>query len=544
MRTVRDACIEILRSADAMTWYGNPGSTELPLLLGLPEDVKFVLALHEGSAVGMAAGHAHANAGPGIAVLHSLAGAANAMGALSTAAQGRLPLVAFVGQQHRRHLHMDPFLSGRLSWLEGPYLKRVFEPACAEAVPTVLAQALIYAQEPPAGPVALVVPMDDWGRSAGPVTPLKPPTRRRSSAAPSSAIMEVAERLRRSESPVIVVGPGMESDDDWQAVQVLAEVIGANVWLEPFSPRAGFPQSHVAFQGMLPGRRGALRQILSEHDVLLAFGADVFRYYQYEDGPLFVDGLDLIQVTPDPLVAARLAIGTSFACGIAVLAEGVASELKGGSYARDHSGRQTGFARENVDRTASQDGRTAASRQVRAGDVFEALADWLPTDAIVFGESPSTQTGLRERMPTSTWPGFLAAAGGALGFAVPAAVGLQMAVPNRQVVVVCGDGSFLYSPQALWTAAHYRVPITVLVMRNGSYAILERASEQYEPPTTLPWPRIGSMDPAGMARSMGCPAVTVQTVQQLSEALDQQRAQDRDGPLLIDVQLHEHGDQA
>jgi benzoylformate decarboxylase len=159
--TVRDAAFAVLRERGLTTLFSNPGSTEIPLLAGLPDDLRFVLALHEGSAVGMATGWAIGTGAPALAVLHTTAGLGNAVGALATARENRAPLVVLVGQQDRRHLVRTPFLAGRLAGLAGDYPVSAEQPVRAQDVPGALGRAWHEAVAG-RGPALVVVPMDDW----------------------------------------------------------------------------------------------------------------------------------------------------------------------------------------------------------------------------------------------------------------------------------------------------------------------------------------------------------------------------------------------
>src|SRR5512141_1696490 len=115
--------------------FSNPGSTEVPFLTDFPDDLRFVLALHEGSVVGLATGFAIGRGEPALALLHTTAGLGNAVGAIATARVNRAPLVIVVGQQDRRHLVFEPFLTGRLAGLAGDYPVWVDQPVRAEDVP-------------------------------------------------------------------------------------------------------------------------------------------------------------------------------------------------------------------------------------------------------------------------------------------------------------------------------------------------------------------------------------------------------------------------
>ena len=159
--TVREATFGVLRRHGLTTMFSNPGSTEVPFLAGLPDDIRFVLALHEGSVVGMATGYAIGRDEPALALLHTTAGLGNAVGAIATARVNRAPLVIVVGQQDRRHLVFEPFLAGKLAGLAGEYPVWVDQPVRAQDVPGAIARAY---HEPPrlrsrrSGPHSLIPP--------------------------------------------------------------------------------------------------------------------------------------------------------------------------------------------------------------------------------------------------------------------------------------------------------------------------------------------------------------------------------------------------
>ncbi|WP_344967845.1 thiamine pyrophosphate-binding protein, partial [Streptosporangium fragile] len=337
MRTVRDAAFDVFRRTGLTTIFANPGSTEVSLLAGLPGDLEFVLALHEGSVVGMATGWAVARERPALVLLHTTAGLGNAVGAIATARVNRAPLVVLVGQQDRRHLALEPFLTGRLSGLAGDYPVWTDQPVRAQDVPGAVARACHEAVTA-RGPAIVVVPMDDWSAPAGDARPVPgdgpPPGPDSSSravpgraapagngaegevlAAAARVVRPVAvadtdlaplvDRLAAARSPVLVVGAGADSAAAWEALTALAELLRCPVWQESFGARAGFPQDHPQFAGVLPAARSRLREALAGHDAVLAVGAPVFRQYPYEPGPLLAPGTAVAVVTDDPAEAHR-----------------------------------------------------------------------------------------------------------------------------------------------------------------------------------------------------------------------------------------------
>ncbi|NJP93394.1 thiamine pyrophosphate-binding protein [Nonomuraea sp. FMUSA5-5] len=519
MRTVRDAVFDILRRYELTTIFANPGSTEVPLLTGLPDDLRFVLGLHEGSVVGMATGWAIGRAAPALALLHTAAGLGNAVNAIATARENRVPLVILVGQQDRRHLALEPFLAGRLTGLAGDYPVRADQPVRAQDVPGAVARAYHEAATS-RGPALVVVPMDDWAAPFDGETVAAPVRLLRPAAVADADLAPLVELLAGARRPAIVSGAGVGSG--WAALVALAERLGCPVYQESFGGRAGFPQDHPQYGGVLPGERGELRERLAPHDVVLAVGAPVFRQYSYAPGPLVPAGTVVALVTDDPNVAHRspadLAYLASPEAVCARLADLVPSSGRGGAWSRTH-----GHA-------------PYAGGPLRPTDVLRELAGRLPHDVALIEEAPSARPDLHALVPARTSFGFLSAAMGGLGFGLPAAVGLRMAQPDRPVVAVVGDGSALYGVQALWSAAHYRVGALFVVLANGRYAVMDGLAEKHGG-GKAPWPPFDEVDMGALARSLGCPAVRVETYDDLTGALDEVMPSlaTRETPLLLDV---------
>jgi benzoylformate decarboxylase len=519
--TVRSVTFDLLRSHGLTTIFGNPGSTELAFLGELPADFRYVLALHEGAAVGMATGHAQASGEPALVNVHTAAGLGNAVSALSTARLGRAPLVVIVGQQDRRHLALEPFLSGELTEVGGAYVKWATQPARAQDVPGALNQALHIATQPPYGPTVVVVPQDDWKVPYD--EPLTEPHQLVMARDPDAeAINRVVSALETSVQPVIVAGAGADEPSAWAALVDLAERLGAPVYAEAFGSRAGFPQDHPQFAGHLPTGRAQVVKALDGHDLVLAVGAPVFRHYQYEPGPVVPHGASVLHLSDDPEEAARTKFGTSVLCRLAPLLRGVARRLPRRTVAPPSPRERRRF-------------EAVAGEPLRPEHVLTLLADRLPEDAVLVEETPSSRPLLHELVPARSPLGFVSAAGGGLGYAMAAAIGIRMAAPSRPVVAVVGDGSSVYGIQALWSAVRYRVPAIFIVLANNGYAVLNRLARGSHGVTgELPWPEFGSVSISTLAAGFGCPAVVAADMPSLRAALEDGLAE-RDQPLLIEV---------
>jgi benzoylformate decarboxylase len=525
-RTVRDAVFDVMRRFGMTTIFGNPGSTEIPFLTGLPPDIHFVLGLHEGSVVGIATGYAVSRREPALVNLHTAPGLGNAINAIANARDMHAPLVILVGQQDRRQLAYEPFLTGRaLEKLAGEYPVWSSFPARAQDVPGAVARAYNEAVAN-RGPALVVIPMGDWLEPADDNAAGWPDRTLRGAVATPAEIAELADMIDRAESPALVVG---RSDDceSWSAVISLAERLRCPVWQESFARAAGFPQDHPQFAGHLPWRRRQIRQTLGPHDLVLAIGTNAFRLYILDDpGPMVVEGTRVAVLTDDPAEAHRspcaLAIVAPVASACAALAEEVAERDTAPPAPR---------------RRPAPLPPPAAGDPLLPGHVYTALAERLPHDAVIVEETPSSQPELYQRVPVRHPRGYVACGNGGLGFGVAGSVGLRMGNPDRPVVGVVGDGSSMYAIQALWSAAHYEVGVLLLVMANGRYAIMDRLARDVGAPAA--WPAFGSIDIAGMARCLGCPAVNVTTHDELLATFDEvlpDLAKRRE-PLLIEIAL-------
>jgi benzoylformate decarboxylase len=505
---VRDASFEVLRELGMTKIFSNPGSTEVPLLAGLPDDLEFVLALHESSVVGMATGWAIGSGEPAFCLLHTTAGLGNAVSALATARVNRAPLVVSVGQQDRRHLAQEPFLAGRLNGLAGEYPVWVDQPVRAQDVPGALVRAYWEAKTG-RGPALVIVPMDDWLAPApGAHEELGPSRLVEARGTDPAAIDEVGALLDGAETPGLVVGAGADGEECWTALVRLAERLGCPVWQEPFGARAGFPQDHRLFAGHLPADRARLRSALAAHDALLVVGAPVFRQYPYAEGPLVPAGVRVALVTDDPDEAHRSPTELTLLADPAATCEALGERV----------GERKASAQ--VRRPAPEPPSPPAPGELmHAAHVLEALAERLPRDAVVVEETPSSRQDLHARLPAREPLGFVSAAMGGLGFGLPAATGLRMALPERPVVAVVGDGSSLYAIQALWSAAEYRVGALFVVLANGRYAIMDRLAERTGNPG--PWPGFEAIEVAAMARALGCPSARVEEHGALLAKLDE-----------------------
>src|SRR6202453_5176658 len=523
--TVRDATFEVMRRFGMTTIFGNPGSTEVSFLHDMRADIEFVLALHEGSAVGIASGYAIARGEPSFVNLHTAPGLGNAIHAIAHARDIRAPLVVVVGQQDRRQIAFEPFLTGRaLERLAGEYPVWTQTPIRAQDVPGTIARAYHEAKAA-AGPALVVVPMSDWEHPADELAANAPAHVVRATSISSTELHELVGLVARAENPAIVVGAGSDSPEGWGALVALAERLRCPVWQEPFGARAGFPQDYPLFAGHLHWRRRLMRDALEPHDLVLVVGTNAFRLYLFEQPePPVAPGTRVAVITADPAEAHRspceLAVVAPVAAACAVLAE--------------QCGQRDGPAPARFERPPAPPS-PGPGEPLRSAHVLAALADRLPADVVLLEESPSAKPELHQWIRARAPLGFVSNANGGLGFGISGAIGLRMGLPDRPVVAVLGDGSALCAIQALGGAARYEVGVLMVVMANGGYGVMDAQAQARG--GAGPWPAFPGLEIAAIARRFGCGATRVQTHEQLLSALDEALAEPaaRAQPLLIEV---------
>jgi len=305
MSTVREATYELLRAHEMTTMFGNPGSTELPMLAGFPDDFRYVLGLQEAAAVGMADGYAQASGTVGHVNLHTAPGVGNAMGAIFNAQANHTPLLVTAGQQVRAQMTMQANLTNRdAARVPHPLVKWSYEPPRAADVPAAIGRAIHTASLPPKGPAFVSIPMDDWTQEAAADGSERAVARRvsgRGSPAPE-LIAALADRLGRASNPVLVAGPDIDASGGWESAVALVERQRLPVWAIPATGggRLGFPENHPNFQGLLPPAIAPLSEALAAHDLILVAGASAFAYYPYVAGDLLPAGAELVLITSDP----------------------------------------------------------------------------------------------------------------------------------------------------------------------------------------------------------------------------------------------------
>jgi benzoylformate decarboxylase len=529
--------------------FGNPGTTEQAFMDALQEypQLDYILALHEGVAVGIADGYARASGGPAFVQLHIMPGLGNAMGMLYNSYRTKTPLVIYAGQHPQRGNSQEPILAGDLVRLAEPLTKMAVEAQDASEIPVLLRRAFKVAMEPPRGPVFLSVPtnvMDE--QSDAEIVPASyVDTRARPNP---DSVARIAGILAEARSPVIICGDGVcESGGQSELVQ-LAEMIGARVHAS-FSSELAFPSKHPLYSGLLnvvsaPAMKGQL----SSADVVVAVGTPVFPLLFPIDGSPFGPATKVIHIDLD----AR-EIGKNWPVEVGLVGDPrltmgeIVSQLK-----TNMTQDQTAAARERAQAVGTMADQMmqaldAAARAkwdnvpISAGRMMSELSDAMLPDTLLFDESVTAGGYLMRYLRFDDTGRHYRAAGGGLGPGMPNPIGIKLARPDRPVLSVSGDGAALYTIQALWTAAHHKIPVTWVIANNSAYRILKLNMLEYlgegaagrkfvEMDLTAP-----QVDFPAVAASFGVRGVRVEHPDQIGDAV--REAQKANEPRLVDVAI-------
>ncbi|TCU73898.1 benzoylformate decarboxylase [Bradyrhizobium sp. R2.2-H] len=500
--TVKQATLDLLRAFGIDRVFGNPGSTELPFLSDWPDDIDYVLALQEASAVGMADGYAQATRNAGFVNLHSAAGVGNALGNIYTAHRNQTPLVITAGQQARSILPLQAFLyAERASEFPRPYVKYSVEPARPEDVPAAIARAYYTAMQPPCGPTFVSIPIDDWAHAAAPIEARKVS---REIGPEADAMTALVAALGSAKQPALVVGPGVDRAGAVDLMVRVAEKAKASVWVSPFSARCSFPERHPQFAGFLHASPAQLSDALRAHDLVVVVGAPVFTFHVEGHAAIFDGGATIFQITDDPDAAAVTPVGTSI---IATMKPALAMLLE--------------LLPES--KRAAPKGRTLppapqAADPLPVEFLLHALSQAMPDGTSLVEEVPSHRPAMQKFMPMRGQDSFYTMSSGGLGYSLPAAVGMALGKPSSRTVCLIGDGSAMYSIQALWTAAQRKLPLTVVVINNSGYGAM-RSFSQVMQVRNVPGLELPGIDFVQLAEGMGCHAARVTKAAELGEAL-------------------------
>ena len=536
-RVGRDLFVDCIVGEGVDAVFGNPGTTELPVMEALAArgEPPYYLGLQEIVCLGMADGYAQATGRPAVVNLHASPGLGNAMSNLYNAWRGRTPLVVTAGQQDTRFNLQEPLLFSDLVRQASQYCKWTWEIRRADEIPAAVRRAFKEAATPPTGPVFLSLPMDllDGEVAGGP----QPPTRLAPPGPPDPGALEAAAGfLSDARSPVIVAGDRVDREGAKSELAALASALGAPVWNEPYSQRLPMAPDQPLFAGFLPTLGPVIKDRLGDADVVLIAGGEAFLMYPpFEPGSPFPDGAAVIHLDSSPQEIGRIFPVDSGMVGDLRAALGALAGAAGPGAAEDRRRAVTeriGKAREQFAAAASSDG----SDPPGAGALLFALSEaW--RGHIIVDETVSSAASVQRccsHSPPSERYGHRT---GGLGWGLPAALGVALARPGERVFCLLGDGAALYAVQGLWTAARYGLDITFVILDNSGYEIIRAGMRRQGGPAGSAgiYPGMDIDDPpidwAALARGFGLRYAEIKDVAGAAEAASELSA--GEGPALL-----------
>lgn len=536
----------LLHGVDAI--FGNPGTTENPLLDRLIDypQLPYYVALHEGVAVCAASFHAQATGRTAVANLHVAPGLGNAIGMLYGALKAASPLIVTAGQQDTRMRIHNPLLSHDLVAMAEPVTKFSAEPKSADEMGPLLNRAFKIANEPPCGPVFIALPVDVMEQeteigasSTGPL---------HSGVASAEAIGQAMTMILDSRNPCMVVGDDPSRQGGLEMLVRLAEATGATVYHQGLRAHVCFPNRHPNYRGRTPFEAAAVSKLLAPHDLVLLIGGNFFEDVWYDNASHVPDGARVIQLEN---TQHRLALSEPIDLGVTgelthslqslvdALREGAGQDYRKAAEERNATLRQAYEARQTTARESLEKLYDASPiAPVRA--LYE-LSQTVPEDAIIVDESITASLEVAHHFEETHNGDYYGGRGGGIGQGIAGAIGVQVANPERRVVAISGDGSAMYSIQALWSAAHHALPIIFVILSNREYRVLKHNLDIYRARFDIgsnkPYPHMDLTSPTlgfpEMAKGMGVPGETVTEADGIATAMA--RARSSSGPYLIEI---------
>ncbi len=479
----RSAFIELLKLQGITHLFGNPGTTELPIMHALADypEMRYVLGLQEAIVIAMADGYARASGELVACNVHVAPGLGNAMGSLFTAFNSGTPLIVTAGQQEQGHGLTEPLLYAPLVPIATPVVKWATEVTRLEDLPRIVHRAAKVATTPPTGPVFISLPGDilnafgaiDLTRATRVDTRVRPT---------DESLHALALRLLDAKRPVMIAGQEIVASDAFAEAAQFAETLGCPVFDQTVLQGAHFPTGHPAYLGPLSRDQKTVRARLEPFDTVISLGSDFLRMSVYSEAEPLPPHVSIIQIG-----LRDWEMGKNYPAEIALRADiketlraltPLIAELGGAVHSNLAAERISEFARRNW--TANRKARAetalakAEAQPIDAEWLMLTITDMLPRDAIVVDEGLTTAASLPAFLPIRDRYAYFGNVSGGIGWGIAAAVGVQLAQPERKVVALLGDGSAMYSIQALWTAAHNKLPMTFVLFNNGGYRIIKQ----------------------------------------------------------------------
>jgi len=542
--TGRSAFLALLKDEGITHLFGNPGTTELPIMHALKDhpDLTYVMAMQESLVVAIADGYSRASGRLVACNVHVAPGLGNAMGSLFNAKFTGTPMILTAGQQEQGHGLMEPVLYGPLVQMAEPLVKWAVEVTRLEDLPRIVRRAAKIATTPPTGPVFISLPGDILNAEAG--IELGHSTRVDTRVRPSDeALQALAQRILKAQNPVIITGDEIVKSDALQEAASFAATLGAPAYQCSTPYGAQFLSESPCFMGALSRLQSQVREVLQPYDLMIVLGADPLRMSVYSEVDPLPEEMPIVQVgLVDWDIAKNYSAEIALKADVKETLRALIPALKSAGGAALETRAKKGIeALASKNWTAKR--KTLVEQISKAKDTSPIDADWLalqvveamPDNAILVDEGLTSSRQITALRPHRDRYGYHALASGGIGWGLPASVGVSLANPDRPVVCFSGDGSSMYSIQALWTAANHKLPLTFIIVNNGGYRIIKQrllafhGDDHYVGMDFVDPP----VDFTGLAKSLGLEAIRITDPGQLKSTLSS--AFSRPGTKLIEV---------
>jgi benzoylformate decarboxylase len=461
--------------------FGNPGTTESPLLdslLDFPQ-IEYIVHLHEGVAVGAANFYGQASGKTAFVNLHVAPGLGNAVGMIYGALKNNTPMVVTAGQQDTRLRLRDPVLGHDLAAIAAPVAKWSVQVERADELGPILQRAFKIANEAPAGPVFVALPIDVMEQETG--IPAGKPAKIFSQAQPDPAGVEaMAKLIAAAKSPAIVAGDDVARAGADKTLVKIAEKIGASVWMEGLRGQNSFPTDHAAYRGTLAFDATGVARQLAGNDLVLMVGGPFFEEVWYAAGSPFAPGTKVLQIEAAP---SRLAYNFTVDAGVVAAVGAALQSLEAALPKVDGAAqRNAALKAQKESEDAAQKARVEKAWSRSPTSMARCMAEiraGAPQDVVVVDETITANLDLFKTFPFSGPGDYYSGRGGGIGQGLAGAIGVAVAQNKRPILCVSGDGSSMYSIQALWTAAHHELPIVFVILANREYRVLKHNIDAY-----------------------------------------------------------------
>jgi benzoylformate decarboxylase len=544
--TGRSAFLALLKDEGITHLFGNPGTTELPIMHALKDhpDLTYVMAMQESLVVAIADGYSRASGRLVACNVHVAPGLGNAMGSLYNAQFTGTPMILTAGQQEQGHGLMEPLLFGPLVRMAEPLVKWAVEVTRLEDLPRIVRRAAKIATTPPTGPVFISLPGDILNAEAG--IELGRSTRIDTRVKPSDeALQALAQRILKAERPVIIAGDEIVKSDALKEAAGLAATLGCPAYQQSAPYGSHFLSESPCFLGALTRSQTQVREVLSPYDLMIVLGADPLRMSVHSETDPLPQGMPVVQVgLVDWDIAKNFGAEIALKADMRETLRALIPALKSaGGAALEALARQRIAALASRNWTANR--AKAVEKISKASDRSPIDPEWLtlqlveamPGNAILVDEALTSSRQVLALRPYRDRYDFHALASGGIGWGVPASVGVSLANPDRPVVCFSGDGSAMYSIQALWTAAHHKLPLTVVIANNGGYRIIKQRLLSFHGDDHFVGMDFAdpSVDFVGIAKSLGLEATRITEAKDVAPIL--KSAFSRPGAKLIEVMV-------